>query len=83
LRHDEDVSKITVAVPDLLAVAMNERMREVGALSQEDYLLSLVEADCATAQWEQLLAQRLAGPFLPLPADWKEQVRRASRERSE
>lgn len=73
------MSTITVAVPDPLDAAMGERIKAVGARSKEEYLLSLVEADCAASELEEVLAQRAAGPFGPLPADWKEQVRAAAR----
>jgi len=76
------MSTITVAVPDPLDAAMAERMKAVGARSKEEYLLSLVEADCAASDLEELLAQRAVGPFAPLPDDWKDKVRTAAADRA-
>ena len=73
------MSTVTVAVPDPLDAAMTERIKTVGARSKEEYLLSLVEADCAASELESVLEQRVAGPFAPLPDDWKLQVRTAAR----
>ena len=81
LRHTSRMSTITVAVPDPLDAAMHERIKAVGARSKEEYLLSLVEADCAASELEQVLARRAQGPFAPLPEDWKDLVRVAARER--
>jgi hypothetical protein len=72
------MSTITVAVPDPLDAALVERMKAVGARSKEEYLLSLVEADCAASELEQTLVQRMEGPFAPLPEDWMDQVRKAA-----
>jgi hypothetical protein len=72
------MSRITVAVPDPLDAALNERMKAVGAQSKEEYLLALVEADCAASELDQTLLDRSAGPFLPLPDDWMNQVRDAA-----
>jgi hypothetical protein len=73
------VSTITIALPDPLDATLTERMRAVGARSKEEYLLSLVEADCAANELERTLAERWDGPFAPLAADWKERVREAAR----
>lgn len=79
LRHSPIVmSTITVAVPDPLDAALTERMKSIGAHSKEEYLLSLVEADCAANELDQTLLQRMAGPFAPLPEDWMNQVRKAA-----
>ena len=72
------MSTITVAVPDPLDAALTERMKSLGARSKEEYLLSLVEADCAVSELDQTLLQRLAGPFIPLPDDWLNQVKKAA-----
>lgn len=69
------MSTITVAVPDPLDAALIERMKAVGAQSKEEYLLSLVEADCAASELERTLTERSAGPFVPLPLDWMNRVR--------
>ena len=76
------MSTITVAIPDPLDLALAERMNDTGARSKEEYLLSLLEADCAMGGLERVLAERLAGPFVPLPVDWQEQVRQAARARA-
>ena len=76
------MSTITVAVPAPLDAAMAERIKAVGASSKEEYMLNLVEADCAVSEFESVLARRAAGPFGPLPSDWKEQVRTAARSRA-
>lgn len=72
------MTTITVAVPDPLDAALTERMKSVGARSKEEYLLSLVEADCAVSELDQTLLQRLSGPFIPLPDDWMNQVKKAA-----
>ena len=72
------MSTITVAVPDPLDAAMAERMSATGACSKEEYLLGLLEADCAASELDRVLAERLTGPFAPLPLDWQEQVRLAA-----
>jgi hypothetical protein len=76
------MSTITVAVPDPLDAALAQRMSATGARSKEEYLLGLLEADCAAGALDRILAERLAGPFSPLPENWKEQVRRAARGRA-
>jgi hypothetical protein len=75
------MSTITVAVPDPLDAALIERMKVVGANTKEEYLLGLVEADCAASELEQILAERSAGAFIPLPDDWMNQVREAAARR--
>ena len=82
MKHPAHVSTITVAVPDPLDAALVARMKAVGAQSKEEYLLGLLEADCAASELERTLEQRLAGPFAPLPSDWMEQVRNAAGERA-
>jgi hypothetical protein len=70
------MSTITVSVPEALDAALAERIKDVGARTKEEYLLSLVEADCAAGELERTLEDRSAGPFRPLPADWMDQVRK-------
>ena len=70
------MSTLTIALPDPLAEALAKRAMISGASSKEEYLLGLVESDCAAGELEETLAKREAGPFAPLEADWKEQVRR-------
>ena len=76
------MSTITVAVPDPLDAAMAERMNATGVRSKEEYLLGLLEADCAAGELDRVLTERLSGPFTPLPTDWQEQVRQAARARA-
>ncbi len=75
------MSTITVAVPDRLDAALAERMKAVGARSKEEYLLGLVEADCAASELERILAERWGGPFEPLADDWQVRVRQAAAQR--
>lgn len=73
------MSTVTVAVPDPLDAAMAERIKTMGACSKEEYLIRLVQADCTASEFDAVLVQRVAGPFVPLSADWKEQVRATAR----
>lgn len=75
---NEAMSTVTIAVPDPLNAMLIERMNAVGARSKEEYLLALVESDCASSGLERTLAERMAGSFVPLPPGWKEQVRQAA-----
>ena len=72
------MSTVTIALPDPLDAVLLERMRAVGAHSKEEYLLALIESDCAASELEQVLVDRGAGPFEPLEADWKERVRQSA-----
>ena len=76
--HDFDMSTVTIALPDPLDAALRERMTAVGAHSKEEYLLALIESDCAASELERVLVNRLAGPFEPLETDWKERVRQSA-----
>jgi hypothetical protein len=76
--HDFDMSTVTIALPDPLDAALLERMMAVGARSKEEYLLALIESDCAASELERVLVDRLAGPFEPLETDWKERVRQSA-----
>ena len=69
------MSTVTITLPDPLDAALGERARLCGAQSKEAYLLRLVESDCAAADLETVLTERLVGPFGPLDADWKARVR--------
>ena len=73
------MSKLTISVPDALDAALAERVKISGAHSKEDYLLRLVESDCAAGELDGVLAERMDGPFAPLEPDWKERVRTAAR----
>ena len=72
------MSTLTIAVPDTLDAALTERVKIAGAQSKEEYLLRLVESDCAAGELERVLAERMDGPFAPLEPDWKERVRTAA-----
>ena len=71
------MTTVTIALPDPLDAALLERMTVAGARSKEECLLALIESDCAASELERILADRLAGPFEPLEADWKERVRQS------
>ncbi len=72
------MSTVTIAVPDPLDAALIERMKIVGARTKEEYLLALIESDCAATALERTLEARLAGPFERLEADWKDRVRQSA-----
>ncbi len=76
--HDFDMSTVTIALPDPLDAALRERMTALGAHSKEEYLLALIESDCAASELERILVDRLAGPFEPLEEDWNERVRQSA-----
>lgn len=73
-----DMSTVTIALSDPLDAALLERMRAVGARSKEEYLLALIESDCAASELEAVLVDRVAGPFEPLEADWKHRIRQSA-----
>ena len=50
-------------------------MKTSGARSKEEYLLSLVESDCAAGTLERVLTERMAGPFASPEPDWRDRVR--------
>jgi len=77
------VSKLTIHLPEPLDATLAERVKTSGARSKEEYLLSLVESDCAAGTLERLLAERMAGPFEPLETDWKVRVRTTAAKRAE
>src|SRR6266481_4876465 len=72
---DPAMSTLTIALPDALDAMLAERVQTAGAGSKEEYLVALVESDCAASALEETLAARLDGPFAPLEPDWKERVR--------
>ena len=69
------MSKLTIDLPDDLDAVLAERVKASGVRSKEEYLVALIEADCAGSDLEHVLAERLGGSFSPLEADWKERVR--------
>ena len=72
------MSMLTIDLPEPLAATLAERVKTSGALSKEEYLLRLVESDCAAGELEQVLIGRMDGPFAPLEPDWKDRVRFAA-----
>jgi hypothetical protein len=77
------MSALTIHLTDSLDATLTERVRATGAHSKEEYLLSLVESDCATGLLETRLAERLAGPFVLLESDWKDRIRAAAANRAQ
>ena len=76
------MSTLTIHLPEPLDATLAERVRTSGARSKEAYLLSLVESDCAAGTLEQVLADRMAGPFAPLEPDWRDRVRSTTAKRA-
>ncbi len=76
------MSTLTIHLPDPLDATLAERAKASGAQSKEEYLLSLVESDCAAGALENVLAERLAGPFALLEPDWRDRVRSKAAERA-
>jgi len=72
------MSTLTIDLPEALHASLAERVKSSGAYSKAEYLLGLVESDCAEATLERVLANRLGGPFAPLEPDWKDRVRSGS-----
>jgi hypothetical protein len=66
---------ITIDLPEPLDASFTERVKASGAGSKAEYLLRLVESDCAAATLESALMERLTGPFALLESDWKDNVR--------
>jgi len=74
---------LLIDLPEPLDAALTERLKASGAASKEEYLLRLVESDCAVGELEDVLAERMRGPFGPLEPDWRERVQRAAAKRAE
>ena len=72
------MSTLTVALPDDLDARLTERTRAAGMESKEEYLVKLVESDCAAGALEEVLLNRVDGPFELLETDWKARVREAA-----
>lgn len=72
------MSTLTVALPDDLDARLAERTRAAGMESKEEYLVKLVESDCAAGALEEVLLNRVDGPFELLETDWKARVREAA-----
>ena len=69
------MSTVTIQLSDPLDASITERMKDTGAQSREEYLLRLVESDCAAGTLERILSDRIEGPFAPLEPDWMDKVR--------
>ena len=69
------MSTLTIHLPEPLDATLAERVKSSGARSKEEYLLSLVESDCAAGTLERVLMERIEGPFAELETDWRERVR--------
>jgi hypothetical protein len=72
------MSTVTIALPEPLDAALKQRMAAMGVASTKEYFLELIASDCAASELERTLENRLAGPFEPLEADWKERVRKTA-----
>ncbi len=72
------MSTLTIDLPEALEASLAERVKSSGAHSKAEYLLGLVESDCAAATLERVLAERISGPFATLEPDWKNRVRNAA-----
>jgi hypothetical protein len=72
------MSTLTIHLPEPLDATLAERVKNSGARSKEEYLLSLVESDCAAGTLESVLMERMTGPFAPLEPDWRDRVRSAA-----
>jgi hypothetical protein len=76
------MSTLTIHLPELLDATLAERAKASGAGSKEEYLVSLVESDCAAGTLERVLIDRMGGPFAPLEPDWKDRVRSTAAKRT-
>ena len=72
------MSTLTLALPEELDALLAERARAAGMESKEEYLVKLVESDCAAGPLDEALLDRVDGPFEPLEPDWKARVREAA-----
>ena len=75
------MAQLMISVPDSLESLLHRRVAQAGFKSDEEYIVSLVQADCEAADLEAVLESRDAGPFAPLEADWKHKVRAAAQRR--
>lgn len=72
------MSRLTIEFPEDLDDVLAERVKESGATSVEEYVLSLVRADSMSAQLDAILLERSRGPFTELGENWMEEVREAA-----
>jgi hypothetical protein len=75
------MSDVTISLSDDLNATLETRASAAGFRSKQEYLLTLVQADCERAELEPVLEARLDGPFEPLEANWKQRVRDATKRR--
>jgi hypothetical protein len=76
------MSTVTLALSDKLETALAQRVQAAGAASQEEYLLQLVENDCALGEIDAVLLERMKGPFIEVTPDeaWMERIREKARQ---
>lgn len=75
------MKQLMISVPDSLGSSLHRRVAQAGFQSDEEYIVSLVKADCEAAELEAVLESRDAGPFIPVGPDFKEKVLAAARRR--
>jgi hypothetical protein len=71
---------LNIQLAEMLDATLAERAKASTARSKEEYLLSLVESGRAEGTPEQVLKERIAGPFTPLEPDWRDRVRSTAAE---
>lgn len=75
------MTQLLISVSDNLVPSLHRRVAQAGFQSDEEYIVSLVKADCEAAELEAVLESRDAGPFIPIGPDWKEHVIAAAKRR--
>lgn len=75
------MTQLLISVPDSLEPSLHRRVAQAGFRSDEEYIVSLVKADCEAAELEAVLESRDAGPFIPVGPDFKERVIAAANRR--
>jgi len=76
------MATLTIHLPEPLDTTLAERVKASGARSKEEYLLGLVESDCAAGTLERVLTERMAASFATLEPDWRDRVRKTAAERA-
>jgi hypothetical protein len=74
------MAELTITIPDELEAQLLERFKGLTPEMLKDYLMGLLVADLARSGLENVLLERLQGPFTPFGPDWKEEVRRRANE---
>ena len=75
------MAQLMISVPDSLESLLHRRVAQAGFKSDEEYIVSLVQADCEAADLEAVLESRDAGPFISVGPDFKEKVIAAAKRR--